>query len=257
MWGREIAHLDLVTDGRAVVEAAAGVLHRAVLALRRRPRADAVALDRPRRRPARAGDGLPPGAPAHRRGPAGWVGGVRRPRCSCSPPTSSCATPMLGNSEAMLAALVAVGVRAPPRRPSRPRALPRLRRGAAAARGVAVPRPLRALAVVPRARAAPADGARGRGRPGALVRPRAVGLRASRCARRAARTTPNPGSAAFADNPGLEVVKRFARAHGDPPDRRAPLVARVLGVRAWLRDAATPARRSWRWRASPGCCSSP
>ena len=46
----------------------------------------------------------------------------------------------LGNSEPILAAVVLWGVRAPPRRPPRPRALPRRGGGAAAPRGVAVPR---------------------------------------------------------------------------------------------------------------------
>lgn len=46
---------------------------------------------------------------------------------------------------------------------------------------------------------------------------------------------PNPGSAAFADNPGLEVVKRFAERTVIPLFAAA-LVATALAARAWLRD---------------------
>ncbi len=46
---------------------------------------------------------------------------------------------------------------------------------------------------------------------------------------------PNPGSAAFADNPTLEVIKRFAQRTVVPLFLAAG-VATVLAVRAWLRD---------------------
>jgi hypothetical protein len=46
---------------------------------------------------------------------------------------------------------------------------------------------------------------------------------------------PNPGSAAFADNPGLEVVKRFAERTVIPL-LAAALVGTALAVRSWLRD---------------------
>jgi hypothetical protein len=62
----------------------------------------------------------------------------------------------LGNSEPMPRRGRALGLRAPPRRPPRPRALPRRGRCAAAPRGVAVPRAVRAVAVVLRAAAAEA-----------------------------------------------------------------------------------------------------
>jgi len=46
---------------------------------------------------------------------------------------------------------------------------------------------------------------------------------------------PNPGSAAFADNPGLEVVRRFAERTVIPLIATA-LLASVLAIRSWLRD---------------------
>ncbi len=46
---------------------------------------------------------------------------------------------------------------------------------------------------------------------------------------------PNPGSAAFADNPGLEVVRRFAERTVIPLFA-ASLVAVGLAARAWMRD---------------------
>ena len=46
---------------------------------------------------------------------------------------------------------------------------------------------------------------------------------------------PNPGSAAFADNPGLEVVRRFAERTVIPLIAAA-LLAAVLAIRSWLRD---------------------
>ena len=63
---------------------------------------------------------------------------------------------------------------------------------------------------------------------------------------------PNPGSAAFADNPGLEVVKRFAQRTVIPLFAAA-LLATVLAARGWA--ARTPRRRHARPRAasaSPG-----
>ena len=46
---------------------------------------------------------------------------------------------------------------------------------------------------------------------------------------------PNPGSAAFADNPGLEVVRRFAERTVIPL-LAAAFLAAFLAVRSWLRD---------------------
>ncbi len=46
---------------------------------------------------------------------------------------------------------------------------------------------------------------------------------------------PNPGSAAFADNPGLEVVKRFAQRTVIPLFAAA-LLATVLAARGWARE---------------------
>ena len=71
---------------------------------------------------------------------------------------------------------VPVGLRAPPGRPPRPRALPGPRLCAAAARGVAVPGPVRPVAVRPRTRAAAEGGAGRPGHPAPVVRPGAVGL---------------------------------------------------------------------------------
>ena len=83
----------------------------------------------------------------------------------------------------------AVGLRAPPRRPPRPRALPRRGGRAAAARGVALPRPLRPLALVQRARPAAAAGLLRAADPGALVPARVVGARATPSAPGRAPTT--------------------------------------------------------------------
>ena len=67
---------------------------------------------------------------------------------------------------------------------------------------------------------------------------------------------PNPGSAAFADNPGLEVVKRFARAHGDPAAGRRLSLAVRGRRRAWRRATGRRARSLALAgdRRSPGSC---
>ena len=93
LWGREIAHLDLVTEGGPSWKPLPDLLHGAVLALRPGPGAVPVAVGRARGRAARLRDGLPDGVPAGRRRL------VRRGRRACprSPrscrATSSCATP--------------------------------------------------------------------------------------------------------------------------------------------------------------------
>ena len=86
---------------RAVVEAAAGDVHDAVLAARRRRRARAVARRRARRRAAGVRDGVPPRRAAGR--PVG--GRDRRRRRSCSP-TSSSATSRAATPRACWSALV-------------------------------------------------------------------------------------------------------------------------------------------------------
>ena len=120
-------------------------LHDAVRARRRRRRAAAVAAW------SRAPAALLAFAMAYRLGArlAGPVGGRDRRAARCSSPTSSSATSSRGNSEGILVALVPVGDRAPPRRPPPRRVPARPRRRAAAARGVAVHRALRAVADAP------------------------------------------------------------------------------------------------------------
>ena len=171
---------------RPVVEAAAGAVHDAVRAGRRRRRAGAVAGDRARGRAARVRDGLPPGRAARRP-----VGG----------PIAAVALVLSdefifnfarGNSEGMLVALVLWAVERPPRRPLQPRLPARLRRRAAAARGVAVLGPLRPLAAADRDRrtAALVFGCRA-ARARALVPARVPGL-GRLAARRLARAGPQP-----------------------------------------------------------------
>ena len=87
-------------DRRAVVEAAAGPLHRAVLAARRRGGAGAVDPRRAHRRPARLRDDLPAGGAARRAARR-----ARSPRSRCCSRTSSSATSARGNSEGLLVAL--------------------------------------------------------------------------------------------------------------------------------------------------------
>ena len=65
---------------------------------------------------------------------------------------------------------------------------------------------------------------------------------------------PNPGSAAFADHPGLEVAKRFAE-RAVIPLQAAGFVAVIVAALAWVALTA-PRARSWPWpgSASPGSC---
>ena len=175
--------------GRAVVEAAAGAVHR------RRSRCSAPTS------PRCCGSGSPArgrcsslvmafrlGRPAHRHRTDGRGG--RRGRHALPahhlPVRARLHARQLGGDARRA---VAVGVRAPPRRPPRPCALPRRRRRPAAAGGVAVPRPLRAVAVVPRARAARARCCSRRWRCRCSGSAPSCGARASRCAPPAARTT--------------------------------------------------------------------
>ena len=191
LWGREIAHLDLVTEGGPSWKpfpifftvpfsffgqdlapylwlwvARAGGLFGCVMAYRVAYRLER----RPHLRGARRGLGVR-GAPVLEQ-----VRARRRARQLGADPRGR----------------GAVGVRASSRRAPRPRALPRRRRRAAAPGGMAVPGALRPLAVV--LRAAPADAARGVRRARARVLDPAGVVGSGRPApRRLARQRAQPG----------------------------------------------------------------
>ncbi len=192
-------------DRRAVVEAAADPVHRAVLARRRRAGARAVDPGRPRRRPAGGRDGVPARGPARRsrggrdrRRRAGARGRVR---------AQLRARQLRGPARRLLPA----GGRAPPRRPPPRRVPARLPRRPAAARGVAAVGPLRPLA--PRRRLA---------RPAAVARARARGRRRPGDADRVVR--------AGVPRLGLAAARRRARAPAQPRLRRLRGVAVPGGV---------------------------
>ena len=252
LWGREIAHLDLVTDGRPVVEAAAGAVHHALLALRRRRSRRYLWLWI-----ARAG-----GAAGAGRWPSAWragspaaalpgvVGGRGRPRAFLLTTYQFVRDAALGNSEALLAALslwaferhldgrrdhaLYLGFAAALLRPEAWPFLglyglwlwfrePELRLRVAAGRRCSCP----LLWFGPELW--------GSGEP----------LRASSRA-----NNPNPGSAAFADNPGLEVAKRFHERTIDAA-AGAGRAASAVGVAArGCSRRSEPRARSSPWPAS-------
>ena len=160
IWGREIIHLDLQHDVRSVVEAAAGGDHHAARA-DRRCRTVAVARGGAHRRADGAGRHLPAGVPAG--GLAGRAAGRRRARAQPRVAARLLARQLRGDR----ARTAAVRRRAPSRRPPPPGARARLPVGPAQAGGVAVPRPLRALALVQGAGAAAPDRRAGRTDPAA------------------------------------------------------------------------------------------
>ena len=179
--------------GRPFVEAVPDPVHHAVRALRRRPRSLSVAVGRARRRAVRLRDGLPHRQPARRRphlwGARGRVrlrGAVREQQVRARRGARQLGADARGGR--------AVGVRAPPRRPPRSRPLPRRGGGAAAARGVALPRALRPLAVVRRTAPAVAHGRLRRADPVAVVPARVVG-RGRSVPRGRARQRSEPGPA--------------------------------------------------------------
>ncbi len=148
---------------------------------------------------------------------------------------------------------LAVGLRAASRRPPRPRALPRLRRRPAAPRGVALPRHLWAVAVVPRSRASPARGGGRAARARPLVRPRAVGLGRA-AARLQPREQPEPWQRRLRRASGARGRQAVRRAHRDPPLRRGLPRRRCGGRGLGAPPAASGPRCSLPARACPGCC---
>ena len=226
---------------RPVVEAAADPLHDAVRAVRRRRRAQPVAADLARRRAAGDRDGLParlaarrPRRGRHRRRLAAARRRVRaqlRPRQLRGPARRG----------------LPVGDRAPPRRPPHRRLPARLRRGAAAPRGVAVLRALRAVARVDRAAPARARARRLRAQRLPVVRARVLGL-----GRLAARGQPRPPA-----QPGLGRLRRPPVHRGLPPLRADPVRAGAAGRghrgRGRVpRAAPRPARAGRRRRRADG-----
>ena len=237
------------------MEAVPDVLHRPVLVLRPGPRAVPVAVGGARGRPVRLRDGVSGGVPperrAHIRG-ARWRVGVRSPAVFQQVRARRGARQLGADPRGR----GAVGVRASSRRTPRPRALPGRRGRAAAPRGLAVPRALRALAVVLRAAAAhAARGLRG-ARAGVLVPARSGGAPASRCAPARARTRPTRAA---------RRSRRTRRSSCSSASPRAPS-RRWRPARSWRsawppwRGCATE-RRAPCWRsprsASPGSRSWP
>ena len=202
--------------GRPVLEAVPDSLHDAVRALRRRPRALPVAVGRARGRAVRLRDGLPRRQPARRRA---HLRGARRGIRLRGALRQQQVRARRGARQLGAAARRgrAVGVRAPPRRPPRPRPLPRRRGSAAATRGVALPRPLRPVAVVRRAAPAAAHGRLRRPDPVALVPARVVGR-------------------------GRPVPRRRARQRSEPGQRGVRRVARRRALQALLREHDRPGR---------------
>ena len=129
-----------------------------------------------------------------------------------------------GNSEGMLVARLPVGGRAPPRRPPHRRLPARLRRRAAAAGGVAVLRPLRAVARVDRAAPARARRRRLRGQRRSSGSRPSTGARATGCApptARTSRTPTRPRSPTARSSRCSRARRRSSRAGADRRARRA------------------------------------
>ena len=241
--------------GRAVLEAAADPLHDPVRAVRRRPGALPVALGRPRGRALRLRDGLPRREQARRRRDLRRArrrqrlrGAVREQQVRARRRARQ-----LGAAARRGRAL---GLRAPPRRAPRPRALPRRRGGAAATRGVALPRPLRPVAVVRGAAPAAADGRLRGTDPVALVPARVVGRRRP-VPRRRARQRSQPGQRGVRRVAGGRALQALLGEHDRPGRARDGDRGRGGGGRLVCEDG----RRApcWRWRssASPGSRSWP
>ena len=221
---------------RPVVEAAARVLHDGVRARGRRRRAQPVAGDRARRRLPRHRDGVPARLAARR--PLGGCDrrGLAVPRRRLHPHVL--ARQLRGHPRRALP----VGGRAPPRRAPRRRVPARPRRRAAAAGGVAVLRPLRAVARVGRAAPAAARARRLRRQRLPVVRARVLGL-----GRLAARRQPRAPA-----QPRLAGVRRAPVPRGVRPLVLDPLGAgparlghraRPAGARAALGRPALAVRR--------------
>jgi hypothetical protein len=115
----------------------------------------------------------------------------------------------LGNSEGLLVALALAAVDPPPRGP--PSTLSCSGFGAALLRpeAWAIPRPLRAVAALARARRATGSVIAGFAALPLLWLLPSCGVGASCCAPRTGATTPRANSAAFADDPIVEVVRQF------------------------------------------------
>ena len=226
-------------DERAVVEAAADPVHRAVLAARRRRRAAAVAPRRARRRAARVRDGVPARLAA-RRPRGGRARRARaRPRRTSSSATSRAATPRACSSRCACGRSSSTSTGAAAARScsaSRPGCCaPRCGRSwrctaSGCARRVARPRPV--ARDRPRRRRRRADAGR-------VVRPGVLRL-GLRAARRRARPPAQPR---------LGRVRRLPVPRGLPPllprSSRFPvyLGAAMAVLFAW------PRRREWRGMA--------
>ena len=215
------------------MEAAADLLHGAVLVLRAGPRAVPVAVARARGRPARLRDGVPDGVPARGgRWSTVWPPACPPSRRSC-PRTSSCAMPRSG---------------------TRSRCSPRSSCGPSSATSTAAAT-TRSTSAWPRRCCAPrrgrSSGCTGCGC-GSSSRSCASGSCSSssscpacwilpewwgahdpfRAGSRA--NAPNPGSAAFAAHPAWELFKRFAESTVAPVEL-GTLVAVGVAAVAWVR----------------------
>ena len=183
-------------------------------------------------------DGLPRGAPADRRRLVRHVRRRRSPRWRCSRASSSCATRRSATPRRCSPRSCSGPSSATSTAAATTRSTSAFAARAAAARGVAVPRALRPLALVRRAAAAHAPGGAWRRSCPALWflpewwgsgDPFRAGARAN---------NPNPGSAAFAEHPALELISRFRKVVIAPVK-----VGIIIGVvYALVHVGAAPAR---------------
>ena len=249
LWGREIAHLDLVTEGGPSWKPFP-IFFTVPFALRAGPRAVPVALGGARGRPARLRDGLPDGD----RLIGGRVYGVLAGVSAFAALLSSnkyVRDAALGNSEPILAAVVLWAFERHSTGGATTRSTSAWRRRCCAPRRGRLglyglwlwfyePRLRMRLvafaALVPACWFLPVVGAR-----------RAV-------PRRLARERAQPRQRAFADHPAIELFKRFAESTVAPVE-----LGHAGGCRRGRRGLGTAAgaRRSWRSRrsGSPGSCS--
>ena len=242
--------------GRPVVEAVPDLLHRPVLVLRPGPRALPVAVGGARGRPVRLRDGLPDGVPAD----AAAASTARSPAVSAFAALLSSQQVRARRGARQLRADArgrgAVGVRAPPRRAPRPRALPRRRRRRCCARRRGRSSRSTASGCGSTSRACGCGSWRSPCSSRRAGSCRSGGARATRSAPARARTRPTRAARRSRRIPALELFKRFAEStvapvearerssrSASPPWRGGDAARRGRCSRS--RRSASPGSRSW------------